>query len=155
MGRTVKPIAKLTKRERAAILRDPNARLSDLLEIAALDAIALQRQKRVKFNMSRWVSPNTGNKCEVCLAGAALYRTMSKTAWVGAPDSAGLGLAVAANCYRINGARSGETYREPNETRHMAKDALAAIRGTYRTGLGRAPFRVYLTAARKLREQCL
>jgi hypothetical protein len=135
----VKPIAKLTKRERAAILRDPNAKLSDLLEIAALDAIALQRQKRVKFDMWNSVEPPSrkGGKCTVCLAGAALYRDLGVrsevTKW---PE------AVRNNFMRIDVARCGVD--DP--------DISAAIARAWRQKLQRAPFRVYLTAARKLRE---
>jgi len=137
----VKPIAKLTKRERAAILRDPNARLSDLLEIAALDAIALQRQKRVKFDMWETVTPpeKRGGKCTVCLAGAALYRDLgirSEGEW---PD------AVSENFARIDRARSGIGCGETQ----------IVITRAWSRRLSRAPFRVYLTAACKLREQGL
>lgn len=150
----MKPIAKLTKAERAAILRDPNARLSDLLEIAALDAIALQKQKRVKFDMSTWVSPR-GNKCDVCLAGASLFRTLDKRVWVGSPEHAGAGRFAAVNFYRINAARLGDLYRENPEVREMVKAALACVQESFSVSLNRAPFRVYLKAARKLRESGL
>ncbi len=148
----MKPIAKLTKRERAAILRNPNAKLSDLLEVATLDALALQKQKRVKFNMAAWVHPNEGEPCTVCLAGASLFRTLDKRIWISSPDSAHVGNAAATNCYRINDARSADPYREHYETRETVRVALMCVRDTYKQSIGRAPFRSYLRAARELRK---
>lgn len=137
----MKPIAKLTKRERAAILRDPNAKLSDLLEIAALDAIALQRQKRVKFDMSTFVErARRGSKCAVCLAGAVLFRDLDDRG-----DNAEFEGAVRNNCWRIDSARWGSTLYLPSETSKL-------IRENFSSRTERATFRVYLQAARKLRE---
>lgn len=142
----MKPIAKMTKAERASVLKDPRAKLSDLLEIAALDAIALQRQKRVRFDMGVFVAPpnsyaNPGNKCAVCLAGASLFRT-GDVRDQGCYDGAYEFMMV-----RVNSARMGNSAVD-------AEDAILKqeVRPHINHKISRAPFRVYLKAAQKLRE---
>lgn len=146
----MKPVAKMTKAERAAVLRDPNAKLSDLLEIAALDALELQRSKRLRLNMHVFVAPpqspeNKSSKCAVCLAGASLYRELgvrNYSAWRDR-DHCGVTENAAINASRINSARVGYTNHGESAT---------IIRRSYNRKTGRAPFRVYIKAAQELRK---
>jgi nucleotide-binding universal stress UspA family protein len=144
----MKPIAKMTKRERVAILKNPNAKLSDLLEIAARDAIALQRQGRVRFNMFMYVIPPIGRsgKCSVCLAGAALYRDIGVTDAGTFDDLVTHSWALAKNMAELDHARKG-VFTCVGETRLAER----IIRRSFNESTWRAPFRTYIKAAKELR----
>jgi hypothetical protein len=133
--------------------------LSGLLRLAVADARKCAADKRFDLNMSNWVLKYKGARCEVCMAGAVMVKTLRLR-----PLGAGWTNALVlepGNCgengramYAINAMRKGDFYGAAGYlnvaviSHALGKAGRLVSRAFKNTRLvGRAPWNAYLRAA--------
>jgi hypothetical protein len=85
---------------------------SELLAIALKDLIKCERSPKFRIDMAEWVSQDEEEGvCEVCLAGAALVKTLNVTHFVNVQNKNGFtakqAQKIADRSYMLNDFRKG------------------------------------------------
>lgn len=131
----------------------PNS-IPALIEAAVADAKRVQRSKRYMLDMGVYHEPN--GKCRVCMAGALLIsRGVSDKIEVW-PDQ--FDRATERKLRAIDFVREGDVISAYNELGMKAPRSVEAVERRIQDGYsfgrdgGRAPWSVYLKAAKMLRE---
>ncbi len=132
----------------AAVLPD---KTSDLIELAVRDAKKAARTPGVEFDMDVFMRVDWDhNTCRVCMAGSILLNTFK----VRKHDyMLVLSTDVWHKLWVVNDARVGDIEGGETAPQRIAVDAAnALITKKYDQDLKRAPWGIYLKAARMLRE---
>lgn len=141
-----------TKSKPAKTLPD---NLPDLIELAVRDARACAKDPRYALAMGVWHMPN--GKCSVCMAGAVMAKTLRfprsgyAEPW-DVSDGDERKKLFAINCVRAGYCEDAAAYLGVPVPRGRTVAASSLILRAYDLVLGRAPWRVYLKAARIIRE---
>lgn len=140
-------------------------KLSDLLELAVNDAMAIEaaNDPMVQLNMFTWVSgPLFNGSCEVCMAGAVMYKTLKITEEcdLSEPELA----LIKKKLITIDSMRTGDKYgyngriydlRISEEATHVFSyiyDKYGDVSPADKNKIGRLPCDVYKEAVKMLRE---
>lgn len=129
--------------------------LPDLIELAVADARRVVKDKRYRLDMFdwHWYNEDFDRRCHVCLAGAVMAKTLgTDPKETCTPDNSEDGNRLRA----LDAIRSG---RIPSAYGCLGRvpplgwvSVFNLIEESYSTERGRAPWPVYLKAARMLRE---
>ena len=135
------------------------AEVSDLLELAVIDAKILDKDDRYRLDMRRWHSPGkasyyaTEEVCRVCMAGAVLARECE------VPPSARLGASeteILKEMNAIDYMRRGLFHAAGKELGIQIPDEVVAqasgVMGKFNEESARYPWAGYMRAVEVLRE---
>ena len=153
--RTRKTKTRKTKKR----VRLPNS-MPALTELAVRDVIRCERQpKKYRLDMAKWLyRPQLSKPCSVCMAGAVMAQTLGVRLPVEGTGLDPLSLGdehARVRLYAINAIRTGDAHYAYYRLGRVPPAGWEQVEEGIRNGcvawLGRAPWPVYLRAAKDLR----
>jgi hypothetical protein len=128
------------------------SKISELIVLAVKDCKAVEKDKRYELNMGVFHAPSVNGKCHVCMAGAVMAKSLGTAIdQVAAPNL--YSNKVQNQLNTLDSIRMGHLWTLNTQVpERVAVHVNGYIRKAYKAKLGRAPWPVYLKAARILAE---